>query len=109
MIDPLYGGKTAHHIFQMLMNEPMVSPYDAVRETCKPLIKGDFESGWRKALHDGWIEDTAYAKSGAAKVEIPKVPAPTAKDSVEIIFRPDPNAMTAGGQMWAGCRSCPSR
>jgi molybdopterin-containing oxidoreductase family iron-sulfur binding subunit len=91
MIDPLYGGKTAHHVFQILMNDPMVSPYDAVRETCRPLIKGDFETGWRKALHDGWIADTAFAKSGAAKVQIPKIPAPAPKHSVEIIFRPDPN------------------
>ena len=91
LIEPLYNGHTAHHVLQSLMTEPMVSPYDAVRETCKPLIKGDFESGWRKALHDGWIADTAYATAGAAKVEIPKIPAPTPKDSVEIIFRPDPN------------------
>ena len=39
--------------FQTLLDEPMVSPYDAVRETWKPIIKGDFETGWRKALHDG--------------------------------------------------------
>ena len=58
MIDPLYGGHTAHHVFQTLLNEPMVSPYDAVRETWKTTIKGDFETGWRKALHDGWIADT---------------------------------------------------
>ena len=91
MIDPLYGGKTAHHILQALMNDPMVSPYDAVRETCRSLIKGDFETGWRKALHDGWIADTAFAKAGSAKVQIPKVPAPAPKDSLEIIFRPDWN------------------
>jgi molybdopterin-containing oxidoreductase family iron-sulfur binding subunit len=91
MIDPLYGGKTAHHILQSLMNDPLQSPYDAVRETCKPLIKGDFETGWRKALHDGWIENTAYQKAASAKVQIPKIPAPTPKDSLEIIFRPDWN------------------
>jgi hypothetical protein len=27
----------------------MLSAYDAVRETWKPLIKGDFEKGWRGA------------------------------------------------------------
>jgi molybdopterin-containing oxidoreductase family iron-sulfur binding subunit len=93
MIDPLYGGHTAHHVFQALLNDPMVSPYDAVRETWKPVIKGDFEAGWRKALHDGWIADTAYAKgsaTGAAK-SASSVPAPTPKNSIEIIFRPDPN------------------
>ncbi|MGA2569950.1 MAG: TAT-variant-translocated molybdopterin oxidoreductase [Terracidiphilus sp.] len=93
MIDPLYGGKTAHHILQALLSEPLLSPYDAVRETWKPVIKGDFEAGWRKALHDGWIADTAFARgstAGGAK-SISKVPAPTPKNSIEVIFRPDPN------------------
>jgi MoCo/4Fe-4S cofactor protein with predicted Tat translocation signal len=95
MIDPLYGGHTAHHVLQMLLNEPMTSPYDAVRESWKSAIKGDFETGWRKALHDGWIADTVPSKSetGPIGVRLDKVavPTPTPKDSIEIIFRPDPN------------------
>ncbi len=96
MIDPLYGGHTAHHVFQALLNEPMLRPYDAVRETWKTTIKGDFETGWRKALHDGWIADTANANGTAnviSGVRLDKAipPTPTSKDSLEIIFRPDPN------------------
>jgi len=94
MIDPLYGGKSAHHIFQALLNEPGLSPYDAVRETWKTTIKGDFEAGWRKALHSGWIEGTAFGP----RVPVPgkmvaslTAPAPASKDALEIIFRPDPN------------------
>ena len=93
MIDPLYGGKTAHHLFQALLNEPGLSPYEAVRETWKPVIKGDFETGWRKALHDGWIADTRSAV--ATEPWDPRtpagVPAPSPKDTTEIVFRPDPN------------------
>jgi molybdopterin-containing oxidoreductase family iron-sulfur binding subunit len=94
MIDPLYGGKTAHHVFQALLNEPMLSPYDAVRETWKTAIKGDFETGWRAALHAGWIDGTAYdrtANAGPVAAFRGAVPAPTSKDSLEIIFRPDPS------------------
>jgi len=94
MIDPLYGGKTAHHVFQTLLDEPMLSPYDAVRETWKPVIKGDFETGWRKALHSGWIEGTALMLSSqvaSAVGLIVKAPSPSSKDALEIIFRPDPN------------------
>jgi MoCo/4Fe-4S cofactor protein with predicted Tat translocation signal len=94
MIDPLYGGKTAHHIFQALLDEPGLSPYEAVRETWKSTIKGDFETGWRKALHAGWIDHTAYESlGGTTRLNLPqlKVSAPTPKDSLEIIFRPDPN------------------
>jgi molybdopterin-containing oxidoreductase family iron-sulfur binding subunit len=91
MIDPLYGGKTAHHIFQALLDEPGLSPYDAVRETWKPVIKGDFETGWRKALHAGWIDGTAFQTTGFGGARLLRVPAPAPKDALEIIFRPDPN------------------
>jgi molybdopterin-containing oxidoreductase family iron-sulfur binding subunit len=99
MIDPLYGGKTAHHFFQALLDEPGLSPYEAVRETWKSVIKGDFETGWRKALHAGWIEGTGLG-SGVARVStFPTpvngvryvAPAPSPKNALEIIFRPDPN------------------
>jgi molybdopterin-containing oxidoreductase family iron-sulfur binding subunit len=92
MIDPLYGGKTAHHVFQTLLDEPMVSPYDAVRETWKSVIKGDFETGWRKALHQGWIDGTSDSLMPNETIEsLGDVPAPSHKDSLEINFRPDPN------------------
>jgi MoCo/4Fe-4S cofactor protein with predicted Tat translocation signal len=91
MIEPLYGGKSAHDVLQALLDSPLLSAYEAVRVTQRANIKGDFETGWRKVLHDGWIADTAYDKTGSAKAASVKVPAPTPKDSVEIIFRPDPN------------------
>ncbi len=93
LIDPLYGGRTAHDVFQTLLDEPQLSAYEAVRATWKNTIKGDFETGWRKALHQGWIDDTGFDKAGTvSKVNLSsKVPTPSSKDSLEIIFRPDPN------------------
>ena len=93
LIDPLYGGRTAHDVLQTLLNEPELSSYEAVRETWKPTIQGDFETGWRKALHAGWIEGTAFTPGGgqAQGSGGAQVPAPAAKDAIEIIFRPDPN------------------
>ena len=92
LIDPLYGGRSAHDVLQTLLDEPELSAYEAVRTTTKPLIKGDFETGWRKALHQGWIDGTAYAgDSGVKAAGGIQVPAPSSKDALEIIFRPDPN------------------
>jgi molybdopterin-containing oxidoreductase family iron-sulfur binding subunit len=126
MIDPLYGGKTAHHVLQALLDEPGLSPYEAVRTTWRPVIEDglkkrgssdqtegggktegggqpegeDFEAGWRQALHTGWIEGTAFENSspigGNAALRADatfhgSVPAPSPKNSLEIIFRPDPN------------------
>ncbi len=98
MIDPLYGGKTAHHVFQALLDEPGLSPYEAVRATWRPVIRGEFEEGWRKSLHQGWIDYTTYESLGGTTKVGPlpsKIPVPAPKDAtgntVEIIFRPDPN------------------
>ncbi len=98
LIDPLFGGHSAHEVLQSLLDDPMVSAYAAVRETWKPVIKGDFETGWRKALHDGWIADTVPARTPGAVAASPAavnaarkaVPEPTPRDSIEVIFRPDP-------------------
>src|SRR5579875_3515161 len=95
MIAPLYGGHTAHEILQSLLDKPDVSAYDAVRATWMqnggPLAKGDAEFNWRKALHDGWIADTAFqpknvtAKGGAGAAAA----APSSGNGVEVLFRPD--------------------
>src|SRR5579859_7071090 len=92
LIEPLYGGHSAHDIIQAMLDEPQTSAYEAVRETHKSAIKGDFELGWRKALHAGWIDGTALQGSAPSIVNgrYP-VPAPSGKDAFEIIFRPDPN------------------
>ncbi|HEY0796733.1 MAG TPA: TAT-variant-translocated molybdopterin oxidoreductase [Acidisarcina sp.] len=94
MIEPLYDGKSAHDILQSFLENPDVSAYEAVRATWKGQLsgKGDFEANWRKALHDGFLQDTAFqAKSaggkGGAMVPSPAVP----QDAIEIIFRPDPS------------------
>ena len=92
LIEPLYGGHSAHDFVQSMLDEPETSAYEAVRTTHKSAIKGDFESGWRKALHAGWIEGTAYTGGGSTSAAVAgTVPAPSSKDTFEIIFRPDPN------------------
>jgi molybdopterin-containing oxidoreductase family iron-sulfur binding subunit len=89
MIDPLYGGKTAHDVFQALL-DPSISAYDAVVANAKTYLKGDFATAWRKALHDGWVPDTAFApKTLSAKSVPPSVAAPSG--GVEITFKADPS------------------
>ncbi len=95
MIDPLYGGKSAHHIIQAMLDNPDLSPMEAVQQTWKPVLGGkggDADPAWRKALHDGWISNTAFTpKTLSAKaVAAPAGPIPDAT-TMEVIFRPDPN------------------
>jgi molybdopterin-containing oxidoreductase family iron-sulfur binding subunit len=98
MIAPLYGGKTAHDILQTLL-DPSRSGYDAVVANAKTYIQGgDFETAFKKALHDGWVDGTEFAAAtvGAAKVAAPApaaaaAPAPSNDGTLEIKFLPDPS------------------
>lgn len=92
MIDPMYGGKSAHDMFQALSDNPQASAYDVVVANAKTYVKGDFGSSWRKALHDGWVEGTAFpAKgNGAGKSAVASFVA-ASSSGLEVSFRPDPS------------------
>ncbi|MHB1023444.1 MAG: TAT-variant-translocated molybdopterin oxidoreductase [Acidobacteriaceae bacterium] len=93
MISPLYGGKSAHDILQTMLENPALSAYEAVRSTWKPVLsaKGDFELAWRKALHAGWIEETAFSPK-TVNPRIGSLPiASSTGEGLEVIFRPDPS------------------
>ncbi len=93
MIEPLYGGKSAHDVIQSMLNDPDTSPYDAVRKTWQANLGPDAEHGWRKILHDGMVAGTAFQpKTVSAKAGALAATAPPEQDgTVEVIFRPDPN------------------
>ena len=40
LIEPLYGGHTAHDVIQAMLDEPQTSAYEAVRETWKSGYQG---------------------------------------------------------------------
>ena len=90
MIAPMYDGKTAHDVFQSLLDNPQASAFDVVSANAKSYIKGDFAEAWRKALHDGWVEGTAFtAKSVSPKGGLTAAPAVTSASGYEISFKPD--------------------
>jgi molybdopterin-containing oxidoreductase family iron-sulfur binding subunit len=94
MIDPLYGGKSAHEVVQSMLDSPDLSAYEAVRKTWQAnLGTGDAEHAWRKVLHDGMVEGTAYQpKTVSAKIgDLPVAASSNPDGTVEVIFRADPN------------------
>ncbi len=96
MIEPLYHGKSAHDVLQSLLDDPQASPYDAVVATAKTYIKGDFAMGWRKALHDGWVEGTELPARAPAPLRslsnaTTARPNPGSGKTLEIAFRLDPS------------------
>ena len=92
MIDPMYGGHSSHDVVQALL-DPSISAYQAVQTNARTYVKGDFAASWRKALHDGWVDGTAFTtRTGGGKAVAPTASVPGAPaGSFEINFRPDPS------------------
>ena len=65
LIEPLYGGKTAHEVVAILAGQSAITGHDLVQQhwqkqqACAGIC--DFEAFWRKSLHDGWVAGTTFA------------------------------------------------
>ncbi len=97
MIAPLYQGKSAHELIAAFGNQSDKSSYEILRDYWKSQrAPGDFDQFWRKALRDGFIENTALpAKQMTLKfadnnpqsaIRNPQ----SSNPQLEIVFRPDP-------------------
>ncbi|MGI4854739.1 MAG: TAT-variant-translocated molybdopterin oxidoreductase [Janthinobacterium lividum] len=112
MIDPLYGGQTAHDVLQTLLDNPQMTSAEVVQANFKNYSKGtagnvaanstaaapsnsanaNNSTAWQKALHDGWVEGTAFTPKtvSAAKGAVP-VSAGSTAGGYEIAFKSDPS------------------
>jgi molybdopterin-containing oxidoreductase family iron-sulfur binding subunit len=93
LIEPLYGGKSAHEIITVLAGQSGITGHDLVQTYWQKQHTGaDFDAFWRKSLHDGWIEGTVFsAKQITLKPGKFPGPASYALNSIEINFRRDPS------------------
>ena len=94
LIAPLYNAKSPYEFIFALIGSSETSGYDIVHKYWQDQMKGgDFDTAWRKAVHDGFVANTAFpGKNASAKGG--GVPATnfnaTGGEEVEVIFRRDP-------------------
>ena len=123
LIAPLYSGKTSHELLAAFSRAPERTSHDIVREHWRSRFgrsEEAFESFWRRSLHDGVVEGTAFKpksvslrldgsrprdqrsevssqKSEVRDQKSPDVgpenrkPEIQSPKSLEIVFRPDPS------------------
>jgi molybdopterin-containing oxidoreductase family iron-sulfur binding subunit len=95
MIEPLYGGKTAHDILQAVLDNPQMTSHAVVQANFKTYAKGGDATAWQKALHDGWVEGTAFEPKSGVSGKAVTLPASTAaragSGEYEIAFKSDPS------------------
>ncbi|MGD0507617.1 MAG: TAT-variant-translocated molybdopterin oxidoreductase [Terriglobales bacterium] len=93
LIGPLYGGKSAHEIITIVAGQSGFTGHDLVQAYWQKQHSGaDFDAFWRKSLHDGWVEGTAYAPKNVA-LKATSFPASQSASSggYELNFRRDPS------------------
>ncbi len=92
LIAPLYAGKSAHEILAGFTERPDRAGYELVRAHWSAHWPLDFEARFRRALHDGFIPETALpekiveARLGQWAQQAPAAP----QAGTEIVFRLDP-------------------
>jgi MoCo/4Fe-4S cofactor protein with predicted Tat translocation signal len=98
LIEPLYGGKTVCEIVGAISREhqEVSSDYEIVRAHWLSQKQWtDFDKGWRRAVHDGFVAETALPeKRVSLKAEAihAALGSTTSKSTgVEVTFRPDPS------------------
>jgi molybdopterin-containing oxidoreductase family iron-sulfur binding subunit len=94
LILPLYRGRSAHEVAAIFGGRPDLTAYDAVREHWQgqAAFSGqDFEKAWRRAVHNGLIDGTAFTpKTVTASTALPPETPPQKAAGLEITFAPDP-------------------
>jgi MoCo/4Fe-4S cofactor protein with predicted Tat translocation signal len=70
LIEALYGGRSSIEVLALVLGEATITGHEIVRATVRQHTKGlDFETAWRRTLHDGVLEGSASlpAKPGHPK------------------------------------------
>ncbi len=93
LIEPLYGGKSAHEIITILAGQSGLMGRELVQAYWQKQHSGaDFDAFWRKSLHDGWVAGTNYApKNVALKAASFPAAQSAAGGGYELNFRRDPS------------------
>ncbi|HEY8021556.1 MAG TPA: TAT-variant-translocated molybdopterin oxidoreductase [Thermoanaerobaculia bacterium] len=106
LIDPLYGGKSAHELLAVFSDRIDATSYDAVHDYWTKRLPGG-EAAFRKALHDGVVPEPAPAAPSTPATQIAggavaqaaaeiagrvaaAAAAPANAARLPLIFRPDP-------------------
>src|SRR5258706_10764741 len=93
LIEPLYGGKSAHEIIAILAGQSGITGHDLIQGYWQKQHNGaDFDAHWRKSLYHGLIKGTTYASKNVA-LKATSFPASQSAPGTayEVNFRPDPS------------------
>lgn len=67
IVEPFYGGKTPAEVLAVAMGDEVTDSYGLTRRAMQPILgEANFERAWRKQLHDGVVENSAWPTASVA-------------------------------------------
>ncbi|MGY2049815.1 4Fe-4S dicluster domain-containing protein [Methylobacterium sp. JK268] len=108
LIRPLYATRTAEEVVSALLGETDAASYDLVRETWKAGRGDDFETWWRRVLHDGVVPDSAAAPVTVGAAHLPDPGPPGRSGDLTLVLRPDPTLWDGSHANNAWLQECPA-
>ncbi len=94
LIAPLYNSKSIYEFVSLLNGQAETPGYELVQNYWKSKHSGgDFDTFWRKSVHDGFVAGTAYQPKQVSvkSASFPASNSPAPNGAVEINFRRDPS------------------
>jgi MoCo/4Fe-4S cofactor protein with predicted Tat translocation signal len=89
LIAPIYDGKTAHEVLNVLLGRADRTAHLTVQDYWRRQHPGsDFDDFWQVSLHDGVIDGTALSSRAPPQAVVP--PPASAEKGLEVVLRPDP-------------------
>ncbi|MFO8233727.1 MAG: 4Fe-4S dicluster domain-containing protein [Longimonas sp.] len=94
LIDPLYeDAHSSLEVVNALATGTDTAGYDLVREVWREQVDENFEDVWRRTLHDGYLEDSAYATVEPDAVALPESIDLYSEEGYEVVTRLDPTLL----------------
>lgn len=93
LIAPLYDGKSRHEVVDAFLQVTSRTGYQVVRDYWREQnLWDDFEKGWRRALHSGFVKDSKLPAREVTMVsEALRRKLVKNTDLLELVFRADPS------------------
>ena len=95
LIEPFYGGISAHEVMAAVLGDAEATPFDLVRATYEGQAEGDFETFWRGTVYRGTVGGTASTpKQPKLRADAARPIAPAEGTAgLEVAFRLDPSIL----------------
>ena len=90
LIRRLHDSRTRDEFLALVSGETTSGAYEMTRDTWRAKGDADFETWWRRALHDGVIADTRAQIISVSAARPGSLPPPPSSQDLTLVLSPDP-------------------